>query len=133
VSQANVKIVKRGVEEFIATGQLSDQTAADFIWDVTTLRGWPDQPLFHGVDGFAEFMSAWRDAYDDWSLDLKQVLDAGGDKVVGDLLQKGRLRESDAWVELRMGVVYTVENGQVQRAQAYMTVEEALEAVGLAK
>jgi hypothetical protein len=41
------------------------------------------------------------------------------------------LRESDTHVALRYGVVYTAENRKVRRAQAYMTVEEALEAVGL--
>lgn len=96
MSQENVEIVKRGLEVFIATGQFSDQTAADFIWDVSTFRGWPDQPVFHGFDGFSEFLSAWIDPYDDWSVDLEQVLDAGGDQVVADLRQQGRLRGSDA-------------------------------------
>ncbi len=124
-------IVKEALEAYIATGEFSDQVAADYIWDMSTFRGWPDQPVFHGIDRFIEFLNAWREPYDDWTLELEQVHDAGGDQVVGDLLQKGRLRESDAWVELRMGVVYTVENGQVRRAQAYMTVEEALTAVAL--
>ncbi len=129
MSQENVEIVKRLLEDFIAIGP--DATPADFIWDMSTFRGWPDQPVFHGVEGFAEFMSAWRAPYDDWSVAVEQVLDAGGDRVVAALAQRGRLRGSGADVGLRYGVVYTVENRQVRRAQAYMTVDEALEAVGL--
>ena len=131
MSQENVEIVKRGLEVFVATGQLSDQIAADFTWDLTTFRGWPDQPVFHGFDGFRQFLSAWTEPYDDWSAELEQVLDAGGDQVVASLRQQGRLRGSDAVVELLYGVVYTVANGQIRCAQVYMTVEEALNAVGL--
>jgi hypothetical protein len=32
MSQENVEIVKQGLDEFVATGQFSDQVAADFIW-----------------------------------------------------------------------------------------------------
>jgi hypothetical protein len=43
MSQENVEIVERALEEFVATGQFSYEIAADFIWDVSTFRGWPDQ------------------------------------------------------------------------------------------
>jgi ketosteroid isomerase-like protein len=133
MSQENVEIVKRVLEEFIATGQFSDEVAADVLWDMSTFRGWPDQPVFHGFDGFAEFMNAWREPYDDWSMAVEQVLDAGGDRVVAVVVQRGRLRGSDADVGLRYGIVYTVENGKSRRAQVYMTADEALEAVGLSE
>ena len=131
MSQENVEIVTRGLAEFAATDRLPDDLAADFIWDMSTFRGWPDQPMFHGSDGFTEFLSAWREPYDDWSMVVEQVLDAGGDRVVGVLVQRGRLRGSGADARLRYGAVYTVENGQIRRAQCYATVAEALEAVGL--
>ena len=68
MSQEIVEIVKRVVENFIATDRLTDEVAADFIWDMSTFRGWPDQPAFHGFDGFTEFTDAWREPYDDWSM-----------------------------------------------------------------
>ena len=105
MSQENVEVVKQGLDEFVATGQFSDQIAADFIWDVSAFRGWPDQPLFHGFDGFSEFLSAWTESYDDWSMEVEQLRDAGDTQVVGCLRQQGRLRGSDAVVRLRYGVV----------------------------
>lgn len=33
---------------------------------MSTFRGWPDEPLFHGFDGFAAFMTARLAPYDDW-------------------------------------------------------------------
>lgn len=115
MSHEHVEVVKHALDEFIATGQFSDQMAVDFIWDASTFRGWPDQPLFHGFDGFSEFFSAWTKPYDDWSMEIEQLLDASDGQVVGCLRQQGRLRGSDAVVRLRYGVIYTVENGQIRR------------------
>jgi ketosteroid isomerase-like protein len=131
MSQENVEIVARVLEEFIATGEFSDGLAADVVWDMSTFRGWPDQPVYQGDHGFRTFLSAWTEPYDDWSMDTEQLLDAGGDQVVAVVMQRGRLRGSDSDVGLRYGIVYTVENGQVRRCQVYMTADEALEAVGL--
>ena len=47
--------------------------------------------------------------------------------------QRGRPRNSDSWVEMDYGVVYTIEGGMVRRAKAYATPAEALEAVGLSE
>src|SRR5207237_4579439 len=74
MSQENVEVVERALEEFIATGQFSDEIAADVIWDVSTFRGWPEQPFFHGFDGFTLFFDAWREPYDDWSMAVEQIL-----------------------------------------------------------
>jgi ketosteroid isomerase-like protein len=131
MSRENAELVGRVLKEFIATGGLSDEVATDVIWDMSTFRGWPDQSVFHGFDGFTEFLTAWREPYDDWSMAVEQVLNAGGDRVVAALVQQGRLRGSHADVGLRYGLVYTVEHGQVRHVQVYMTVEEALEAAGL--
>ena len=132
MSQENVEIIKGVLEEFIATGQIDrDPLAADVIWDASTFRGWPDKPVYHGFDGFSEFVDAWFEPYDDWSVAVDQLLDAGGDRVVAVMRQRARMRGSDAGVGLRFGVVYTVENRKVRRMQLYGTPEEALEAAGL--
>ena len=56
MSQENVELVTGALQEFIATGQLTDAVAPDFIWDMSNFRGWPDQPRFHGSAGFSEFI-----------------------------------------------------------------------------
>jgi ketosteroid isomerase-like protein len=133
MSRQNVEVVSRALEEFIATRRFSDEFAADVTWDLSTFRGWPDRAVFHGLEGFTEFLSAWIEPYDEWSMDLEQILDPGGNQVVAVLVQRGQLRGSDSVVGLRYGVVYTVEDGQVRGAQVYTTPEEALEAVGLSE
>jgi ketosteroid isomerase-like protein len=133
MSRENVELVRRVLEEFIATRRFSEELAADVTWDMSTFRGWPDRPVYHGFEGFTEFLSAWIEPYDEWSMDLDQIHDPGGNQVVAALVQRGRLRGSNSVVGLRYGVVYTVEDGQVRGAQVFTTPEEALEAVGLSE
>jgi ketosteroid isomerase-like protein len=95
------------------------------------VRGWPGPNEFLGVDGFWEFFGSWIEPYAEWAQEIERVLDAGQNRVVVLLYQHGRLRGSESWVDLHYGTVCTVENGAVQRMQAYASHEEAVEAVGL--
>ena len=129
MSRDDVEIVERLLEDFIANGPAV--VPADFVCDAGTMRGWLDAPIFHGPEGMAEFMDAWREPYDDWSMIVEEVRDAGDGRAVAVCLQRGRPHGSDADVGLRYGVVFTVSGGQARRVQIYVTAEEALEAVGL--
>ena len=40
-------------------------------------------------------------------------------------------RGSQSWVHLRIGIVWTVAEGELKRGRVFETAEEALEAVGL--
>jgi ketosteroid isomerase-like protein len=129
MSQENVEVVQSLLARFIASGP--EAVPANFIHDMRTFRGWLGKPVYHGVEGLAEFLGEWVGPYDDWSIAIEQVLDAGGDRVVAVLAQRGRLPDSEADVVLRFGIVYTVEKGEARHAQNYTTAEEAFEAVGL--
>ena len=115
------------------TGMVDLWELDDFIWDLSHFRGWPGQDEFRGFAGFAEFLSEWLDPYEEWSVDLERVLDAGGPKVAAVLHQQGRMKGGSSWVELRYGIVYMVKGGKMQRADVYATPEEALEAAGLSE
>ncbi len=106
-------------------------TALDFVWDMTTFEGWADQGEFHGFAAFVGFLHAWVEPYEEWDVEVESIIDGNGDHVVTVLRQKGRLRGSESAVELHYGIVYTVHDGRVRRAQAYATPDQALEAIGL--
>ena len=105
----------------------------DHIWDMSHFQDWLGQSEFRGVDGFLAFLSEWLEPYEEWKIGLERARDAGGPKVATAIHQQGRLRGSTSWVELRYGIVYTVERGRIQRAEVYATAEEALEAAGLSE
>jgi hypothetical protein len=56
MSQENMKIVRWAYEEFEARGALIAEIAApDFVWDMSHFSGWPEQQIYEGVEGPANF------------------------------------------------------------------------------
>ena len=53
MSQANVELVAARLREFQATLRATDRMAPDFVWEMSTLEGWPDAPEYFGWEGFA--------------------------------------------------------------------------------
>jgi ketosteroid isomerase-like protein len=131
MSEENVELVGATLADVPALSRLAAVVGEDFVWDLTTFEGWPEQEEYRGFEAFVGFMLKWVDPYEEWQLEAEEILDAGGDKVVALLHQQGRLRDSESYVELRYGIVYTVQGGRLLRAQVYATPDEALDAVGL--
>lgn len=132
MSRENVDLVRDLLAEFASTHKAVGRlTTPDFVWNMGTFRGWPDAPQYVGPAGFDEFFAKWTGPYEEWDMDMPDFADVGDDRVVVLVCQRGRLRGADSWVQLRYGMVYKVTNGLVSRIDAYATVEEALEAVGL--
>jgi ketosteroid isomerase-like protein len=132
ISRENVEVVAEILAEFATTHKAVGRLLApDFVWDMGTFRGWPDASEYAGPDGLDDFFAKWTEPYEDWDMDVRKILDAGGDRVVALVTQRGRLRGADSWVELRFGLVYTLRTGLVSRVQNFASDAEALEAVGL--
>jgi ketosteroid isomerase-like protein len=133
MSQANVEIVRRGWEHFLATGQMLEEIVAqDFAWDMSTFRGWPEQQVYVGAEGTRAFLGDWTGAFDDWTIEL-QALHDGGEKVVSVCRQRGRSRATGMPVEMLFGMVWTLHDGMQTRMEMYADPAEALEAAGLAQ
>jgi ketosteroid isomerase-like protein len=131
MSQENVDLVAEGLREFQATLRATERAAADFVWDLSTLEGWPDATEYFGPEGFNEFVARWTEAYDEFEQRTEEEIDGGDQDVVSIISQRGRPRGSQSWVHLRIGVVWTVAEGEITRGRVFRTAEEALEAAGL--
>jgi ketosteroid isomerase-like protein len=59
--------------------------------------------------------------------------DAGGDKVVGVLRQRGRSKTTGVPVDMLYAQVFTIRDGKQTRMEMYSDPDEALKAVGLAE
>ena len=59
MSEENVEIVRRGLEDFAVTGELAPEVAEDLVWDMSTFRGWQDGLIRH-----IQVYSAKQDALD---------------------------------------------------------------------
>ena len=129
MSEENVEIIRRGFEHWRATGEI--HAHPDFVWDVSRL-GWPDQQIYLGAEGANRFNAEWADAWDDWELELEDLIDAG-ESVVAIVNQRGRSKATGIPVDMRFAQVWTFRDGQAIRMQMYANVEEALEDVGLSQ
>jgi hypothetical protein len=132
VSRENVELVRRILSEFTETLEaVSHLTSPDIIWNTGSWTSWTGPSEYRGNDGFMEFFGEWIAPYDDWKTKVEEIVDAGGSQVVGITRQRARLRNSDSWVDLQAGLVYTIEDGLLVRVDVYGSRADARKAVGL--
>lgn len=69
----NVEIVRRGHAAF-ATGGM--ETALPFFTQDTVVYSipeWPDDPEYHGHDGLRKLDRQWRENFDDFGFDVREL------------------------------------------------------------
>ena len=131
MSQQNVEIVSRGLEHFVATGELlEDVFSPDLVLDMTQFRGWPEQPVYEGFEGWRRFLWEWTEPFEQWQITPEVQRDAG-EKVVTVCRQQGRAKTSGLPVDMRFAIVFTVRDGLQTRMEMYADPTDALKAVGL--
>ena len=112
----------------------SDDLAEDFEWVMPPGGGLGLAPTYRGREEFREFMQTWtQEQFQDWSIDLERLIDAGGDRVVAFFHQRATGRASGIPVELQMGTLYELEDGRVVRMRHFIDREKTLEAAGLSE
>ncbi len=132
MSQENVEAVRRGYEHFSATGDfLEANFDPDFVWDMSTFP-WPERQTYPGIEGAREFLAAWLDAWEEWRIELEQLLDAGDD-VVAIVRQRGRSKATGLPVDMHFAQLWTLRDGKQIRMRMYADPDAALRAAGLAE
>src|SRR5215211_8366917 len=131
MSQENLDLLRRALEHVERTGEVLREAAQpDFVWDMTTFRGAVRPRTYVGVDETNEWLADWLASFENWSLDIEEVLDAG-DQVVTIVRQHGRAKHGGPDVEMRFAQVWTFRDGLAARIEMYADRDEALEAAGL--
>ena len=131
MSVENVETLRRGYEYYIATGDFLEEIVhPDFVWDMSAFRGWPERQTYAGLKGAREFMANWREPWEDWELEVDELLDAG-ERVVAIVRQRGRSKATGLPVDMRFAMVWTFRDGKQAWMRAYASPDEALEAIGL--
>ncbi len=131
MSEENVEIVRKGLAQLGATGRPSSLAAPDLGWDMSHFEGWPDKDIYTGRDGFAAFIGEWTAPYEQWTLDIEELVEIDDVRVLAVMIQRGLITGTTSEVELRFAGIYTVEGGLIARGECYSNVAEAFEAAGL--
>jgi ketosteroid isomerase-like protein len=132
MSQQNVEIVMRWFE---LLGRGERAAALRYVDPaIETHEGveLPGATSYFGHAGLAMAYDHWASQFDDLRIELKELVDAGGD-VVAVTRHHGRGRASGAAVQAVVAYVLTVEDGKLVRMRIFNTKTEALEAAGLRK
>ena len=131
MSQENVGVV----QEVVEAAQRGDWAAAISRYDETVeldTSRMPDGGVYHGHEGLQEFFARWFGAWDDFRISPERFIEAD-DRVVVISQLRARGRSTGIEVTMRLGDVYTVQDGKVVRMAGYPVASEALEAVGLSE
>jgi ketosteroid isomerase-like protein len=129
MSQENVETVRSMWEAFLESD--AERTLAAFHpeveWDGRNL---PDGRIAHGIGEVIDHVMKWAAQWQDWGVELEQVVDAGDDNVVVIMRETGRSATGLVMNE-RHAEVYTVRDDLIVARVGYSDPAEALEAVGL--
>ena len=133
MSQENVEIVR----EYIAAGNRGGLDALAEFWhrDINWRAAegaLDDVGLMEGPDALRHHYEQWADMFDAVRAEVEELVDAG-DQVVAVLRAIGRMKESEAEVDIRYAIVFSIRDGKIAAGREYLTREEALEAAGLRK
>ena len=92
-----------------------------------------DAGRYVGHAGVRRYFRGWAGTWESWHLHPESLIDAGDDRVVVDLYERGRGKGSGVEVDNRLGQVWTFRDGLVVRWETYSTLAQALEAAGLSE
>jgi ketosteroid isomerase-like protein len=133
MSEENVEIVRRSYERVndgleILPLEFFDP---DYEFDAREVA-----PSFGVIRGYAAVQAAlleyWQ-TFEDFSLELKDVVHADGERVVTAVRDGGRMKGSDAEIWNDLFHVWTFRHGKVLRLSSHNEKKRALEAAGLSE
>jgi hypothetical protein len=133
MSEENVEIVRRSVAAYDSGGldAVAEFWHPDIDW--RPVEGYLDDVgLIRGPDGLRQYYRQWEETFDAGRTEIEELIDAG-DQVIAVLRGVGRMKESDAEIDLRYAVVISIREGKIASGREYATREEALEAAGLSE
>jgi ketosteroid isomerase-like protein len=132
MSEENVEVIREALASF---DQSLDRVAEFWDPDIDwrAIEGAPDDiGVFKGREAMRRYYAQWNETFDDIDVKTEELIDAG-DQVVAMIRAIGRMKGSDATIDMRLGIVYTVKGGLIVRGREYASRDEALQAAGLAE
>jgi ketosteroid isomerase-like protein len=93
----------------------------------------PDAKTYEGRGAVAEAMEDWPNQWEDFRMDLIEILDAGDEVAVSVTRHRGRGRESGIEMDFEVFYVQRGRDGKLARLEMFFNREQAFEAAGLSQ
>jgi ketosteroid isomerase-like protein len=91
----------------------------------------PDAKTYRGREAIRRGWEDWPKQWDDFRLDLIDVIDVSDDVVISVTRQRGRGRESGIDMDFEVYFVAHGRDGMTNRLEMFFSREQALKAAGL--
>jgi ketosteroid isomerase-like protein len=131
MSRENVELVRLGWDAFGRGDVESMQRTCQPDVVIVQPRELPDSKSYEGLAGVAESIEDWPRQWEDFLLEVVEVIDASDTQLVSVTRQRGRGRESGIEMDFEVAFLHTIRDGKLSRLEMFRSREEALEAVGL--
>jgi ketosteroid isomerase-like protein len=131
MSDENVELVRLGFEA-LERGDLAlveEFTESDVV--MVQPPEVPDAKTYEGRGAIREAMEDWPTQWEDFRMDLLEIIDAGDDVVLSVTRHRGRGRESGIEMDFEVFYVSRLRHGRLARLEMFFSREQALEAVRL--
>jgi ketosteroid isomerase-like protein len=127
----NVEIVRATIDAFNREGVEAALVYFDPEVEWVGPPEWLEKHLYKGHDGIREIAAVWGENFDEYRLDIEEVIDAGHNHVVALVLQRGLIKGGGGPIEGRIGYDWEVRDGKGVRVQVYFSWKEALQAASV--
>jgi ketosteroid isomerase-like protein len=124
MAQENLEIVRQNYEQLSATGTpLFDSLDSEVEFEFAWMEGC-------GADAWVRAIALWKDTFDSWEIELRELVEAGPDQVVAIVRDRARPKGSTARIDNEFAHLWTLLDGRVVRFEAFLTKADALKAAG---
>jgi ketosteroid isomerase-like protein len=129
VSEADVAVVRGMWEAFLRSDFEAVESAFDpeVEWDGTNL---PDGTISTGYEAVIDHVARWAAMWETWKVELEDVIDAGGDRVIVFIREGGRSK-AGLNVDERHSELYRVRDGKIVYRKGFSDADQALVEAGL--
>jgi ketosteroid isomerase-like protein len=125
----NLEIVRQGFEE-LRSGEYEGG-----VWDpaveVTNAAGWAIETVYHGHSGLRRWWKDLAEAFEDFDLELEEVLEVDEERVLTTQRFVGRFRATEIPFDGPWASILWIRDGKVIRAEGHMSKRRAMRAAGL--
>ena len=90
----------------------------------------PDAETYEGRDAVRKSMEDWLKQWEDFRMDLIEVIDVGDDVLVSVTRHRGRGRESGIEMDFKVFYVMRGRDGKMTRIDTFFSRDEAVQAAG---
>ena len=132
MSEENVEIVRRNYERVTATLQMPPELFdPDFEVDATSVGA--GVGVMRGLDAAQEFLQEYWRMFENFRVELEEVIHADDEQVVTVVRDGGQIKGSDAETWNRFFHVWSFGDGKIARLSIHIERNRALEAAGLSE